>query len=87
MGWRGFLKGVVVTLLLVGSVIGLWYGVVILFFSGSWWSLVGLGLFIGCFRLVIVAFDLMWGRPPVFSKQPWERPWEQQTPGPPDGRW
>lgn len=83
MGWRGFAKGVMVTTLLVGAVVGLWYGVVILFFSGSWWSLVGLLLLIGCFRLVILGYDLMWGRPPAFSDRPWERPWESEGPGPP----
>lgn len=74
MVWRVAGKGVVVTVLLVGAVIGFWVGAVQIFFGGGWWSLVGVVLFVTCFRVVILAFDMMWGRPPVFSKHPWERP-------------
>jgi MFS family permease len=81
MGWRGVLKGVFVTALLVGSVLGLWYGVVLVVTGGVWRFVFGVALFIAAFRGVILAYDLMWGRPPVFSKRPWERPWEhEQTP-------
>ncbi|HLE39015.1 MAG TPA: hypothetical protein VJA44_05110, partial [Acidimicrobiia bacterium] len=83
MVWRVVGKGIVVTALLVGAVVGFWVGVVQIFFGGGWWSLFGVALFVASFRAVILAFDMMWGRPPVFSKRPWDRPWEQQAPGPP----
>ena len=78
MVWRVVGKGIVVTALLVGAVVGFWVGVVQVFFGGGWWSLFGAALFVASFRVVILAFDMMWGRPPIFSKRPWERPWEQQ---------
>lgn len=81
MVWRGPLKGVVVTLLLLGAVIGLWYGVITMMFTGDWKALLGLLMMIAAFRAAILAFDLMWGRPPAFSKEPWNRPWEKKPPG------
>jgi hypothetical protein len=63
--------------LLGGGIIGLWFGAVYLFFGRPWFRLVGLALFVASFRGIILAFDLMWGRPPAFSKQPWERPWAE----------
>lgn len=78
MWWRGFAKGAFVCGLIVGSLIALWFGMVHTLFGRPWMRLVGVALAVGGFRGVILAFDLMWGRPPVFSKRPWERPWENQ---------
>ncbi|HUG75501.1 MAG TPA: hypothetical protein VMM81_07520 [Acidimicrobiia bacterium] len=65
------------TVLLVSSIVGVWYSVIVVATAGKWFFL-GILLFIASFRLVILAYDLMWGRPPAFSKRPWERPWDQQ---------
>jgi hypothetical protein len=73
----GVLKGIAVTILLVSAVVGLWYSVIVVATAGQWFFL-GILLFIAYFRLLILAYDLMWGRPPAFSKRPWERPWDQQ---------
>jgi hypothetical protein len=73
----GVLKGIAVTILLVSAVVGLWYSVIVVATAGQWFFL-GILLFIASFRLLILAYDLMWGRPPAFSKRPWERPWDQQ---------
>jgi hypothetical protein len=73
----GVLKGIAVTILLVSSIVGLWYSVIVVATAGQWFFL-GILLFIASFRLLILAYDLMWGRPPAFSKRPWERPWDQQ---------
>lgn len=74
---RGVLKGIGVTILLLAAVVGVWYSVIVTVTAGKWFFL-GIILFVVCFRLVILAYDLMWGRPPAFSKRPWERPWDQQ---------
>jgi len=79
MTWRGFGKVCLLIVLLAGGVIALWYGMALTLFGRAWYRLLGVGLFVGSFRGIILAFDLMWGRPPVFSKRPWERPWEQAS--------
>jgi hypothetical protein len=84
MGWRGIGKGIFVTLLLIGSVTGLCFGAINIFF-GRWLAVVALVVFVASFRGIIWAFDLMWGRPPVFSKRPWNRPWEEESRRPPGG--
>jgi len=83
MGWRGFLKGIAMFVLIVGSIILLWFGMVQTLFGRPWMRLVGLAMLVGGFRAMILAFDLMWGRPPAFSKRPWERPWEDENRHPP----
>ena len=76
MAFSGIAKGVGVAALLFGSLVGLWYGAVMVLFAGGWLTAVGVVLLVAAFRGVILAFDLMWGRPQAFSKRPWERPWE-----------
>ena len=83
MSWRGFLKGCAMFILIMGSVIVLWFGMAQMLFGRPWMRLGGLAMFVGGFRGVILAFDLMWGRPPAFSKEPWDRPWERETRRPP----
>ncbi len=73
MWWRGLLKGVAIFILLAGSIIVLWFGMVEMLFGKPWMRLGGLLMVVGGFRGVILTFDLMWGRPPAFSKRPWER--------------
>ncbi|OFW53567.1 MAG: hypothetical protein A2146_00100 [Actinobacteria bacterium RBG_16_67_10] len=77
MGWRGAVKGTAVGVLIVACVIGIWMGAVFALFGGwrAVWAVVG---FVAAFRGLIWAFDIMWGRPPVWSKRPWERPWERE---------
>lgn len=70
---RGFLKGVFITVVLSASVFGLWYGSFYLLLGRPWMRLVGLILVVVAFRSVIFCFDLMWGRPQVWSKDPLER--------------
>lgn len=64
--------------LLVVSVGGIGYGLILMLSGAGWRFPIGLVLFVAGFRGVVLAFDLMWGRPPVFSKRPWERPWEEK---------
>ena len=66
--WRGLLKGTALVVLFGCSIIGLWYGAVYLLLGKPWMRLVGLVLVVGCFRGFILGFDLMWGRPAVWSK-------------------
>jgi len=80
MSWRGTLKGVGLFLLISVSVVALWFGMVHMLFGRPWMRLVGLTLVVVSFRAIILAFDLMWGRPPSFSKRPWE-----ETPRRPPG--
>jgi hypothetical protein len=80
---RGLLKGIGLTVLMGASTFALWYGAVHLLLGRPWWRLVGLVLVVGGFRGFVLAFDLMWGRPPAFSKRPWERPWEEEARHPP----
>jgi hypothetical protein len=61
---------VFVTLLLSFGMIGLWYGSVYLLLGRPWMRLVGLVMVVASFRGFILAFDLMWGRPAVWSKDP-----------------
>ncbi|OFW67708.1 MAG: hypothetical protein A2Z12_01640 [Actinobacteria bacterium RBG_16_68_21] len=84
MGWRGVAKGFAVGFLIVLCVVGLWFGAVYVLF-GRWQAALAVFVFIASFRGIIWAFDIMWGRPPVFSKRPWERPWEQESRRPPGG--
>jgi hypothetical protein len=74
-------KSIFVGTMLTGAVVGFWVGVLLLFFGGGWWAAVGIAVFVASFRIVIVAFDMMWGRPPAFSKKPWDRPWERDGDG------
>lgn len=85
MWWRGVAKGIGVFVLITASLLGLWFGMVQALFGRPWMRLVGLGMAVGGFRGIILAFDLMWGRPPAFSRRPWERPWEQEPRRPPGG--
>lgn len=73
MSWKGFLKGVFITVALSASVWALWYGSFYLLLGRPWMRLVGLGMVAAAFRTVILCFDLMWGRPQVWSKDPMER--------------
>ena len=83
MSWRGVLKGVAMFVLILGSLIILWFGMVQMLFGKPWMRLGGLAMVVGGFRAIIFAFDLMWGRPPSFSKEPWDRPWEESPRRPP----
>lgn len=71
--WRGLLKGTFLVLLLSLAVIGLWYGSVHLLLGRPWMRLAGFVMVVVSFRSFILAFDLMWGRPQVWSKDPMER--------------
>ena len=82
MGWRGVVKGMLVTVLMIASILGLWYGVFLVLSGGGWRFGIGLAVFVAAFRGIILGYDIMWGRPPAFSKRPWERPWEHEPPGP-----
>ena len=72
--WRGVAKAVGMAVLIGGGLIVLWYGMVYLLFGRPWMRLAGLAMAVAAFRGIILAFDLMWGRPPAFSKRPWDRP-------------
>ena len=74
------LKGIVVFALIMGGFVGMWYGAAWLVFGVKWGKLLGFGLLFGGMRSIIAAYDIMWHRPPAFSKRPWERPWEQDNP-------
>lgn len=56
----------------------MWYGAMWLVFGVKWGKLGAAILLFGGMRAVIGAYDLMWERPPQFSKTPWARPWEQE---------
>lgn len=71
--WRGILKGVFLVVLLSLATVGLWYGSVYLLLGRPWMRLVGLVMVVASFRGFILAFDMMWGRPAVWSKNPEER--------------
>lgn len=83
MGWRFVLKGIAMVALLICCTVAMFYGVVYLLLGSIGRKVWGLALLIGGFRGFILAFDLMWGRPPAFSRRPWDRPWEKDAPGPP----
>lgn len=68
--WRGLLKGTFVTILLSAGMFGMWYGSVHLLLGRPTMRLVGLVMVVAAFRGFILAFDLMWGRPAVWSKDP-----------------
>ena len=74
----GTVKAVGVATILAASVSAIVYGLILMLTGAGWRFPIGLVLFIGGFRGVVLAYDLMWGRPPVFSKRPWERPWEEK---------
>ncbi len=83
MTWRGLLKGLTMFVLVFGALIVMWFGMVQTLFGRPWMRLVGLLMLAGGFRAIILGFDLMWGRPPSFSKRPWKRPWEEEPRRPP----
>jgi hypothetical protein len=76
-------KGVAMAVLISVSVVALWYGIVYLLFGRPLMRVLGLVLLVGGFRAIIWSFDMMWGRPPAFSKEPWNRPWEDDARRPP----
>jgi len=76
---RKILKGVVVFVLILGGIVAMWFGAMWLIFGVRWGKLWGFAQLFGGMRAVIAAFDLMWARPPQFSKTPWNRPWEQEN--------
>lgn len=71
--WRGILKGTFLIVLMSLATVGLWYGSFYLLLGRPWWRLVGLFLVVAAFRSFILAFDMMWGRPAIWSKDPAER--------------
>lgn len=71
--WRGLLKGVFLVVLLSLATIGMWYGSVHLLLGRPWMRLAGLVTVVASFRAFIWGFDLMWGRPQVWSKDPMKR--------------
>jgi hypothetical protein len=68
--WRGFLKGTFVTVLISAAMFGLWYGSVFLLLGTPTQRILGVVMVAVSFRSFIFAFDLMWGRPAVWSKDP-----------------
>lgn len=68
--WRGFLKGVFLVVLMSLATFGLWYGSFYLLLGRPWQRIFGLVAVAAAFRSFIFAFDLMWGRPAVWSKDP-----------------
>ena len=71
--WRSWIKGVVVFLLLSVGMWALWYGSVFLLLGSPMRRLLGLVMVSAAFRGYIAAFDLMWGRPARWSKDPMVR--------------
>lgn len=80
---RGILKGTAVTVILVVCVAAIPMGMVYALAGGGWRMPLGVGMFVVALRGIVFAYDWMWGRPPAFSKRPWERPWEDDTPSGP----
>ena len=68
--WRTWVKGITVFLLMSVGMWALWYGSVYLLLGSPMKRLIGLAMVIAAFRGYIAAFDLMWGRPPQFSRDP-----------------
>lgn len=73
-------KAVLVATLIVVGVVAMWFGAMWIVFGVRWGKLWGFAQLFGGMRAVIASYDLMWERPPQFSKAPWHRPWEQQNP-------
>ena len=74
----GIGKTIFVTLLLIASVAAMPTGLAMTVFKSGWGKVIGLLLLVGGFRGVILFLDLVWERPPQFSKRSWERPWENE---------
>jgi hypothetical protein len=72
------IKGVLLGSLLLAAFAAMCIGTVLLVVGMLWEKAVGLGLLAGGFRAVILFMDIVWERPPQFSKRPWERPWENE---------
>lgn len=70
MTLRGTLKALGLMILLPAAVVAVWYSIAYIVIGVPRMKLVGLVVFIAAFRAIILAFDLMWGRPPVWSKDP-----------------
>ena len=77
---RKILKAIVVAVLIFGGIVAMWFGAMWIVFGVRWGKLWGFAQLFGGMRAVIGAYELMWGRPPQFSKRPWHRPWEQDNP-------
>ncbi len=73
---RAVFKGFAVLVLLFGGFTAITYGAVFIVFGVKWGKAGGLLLLFAGMRMIIGVFDLLWERPPQFSKRPWERPWE-----------
>jgi hypothetical protein len=69
---------VLLGLLLIAACGAMCVGAVLLVVGLLWQKAVGLLLLAGGFRAVILFLDVVWERPPQFTKRPWERPWEKE---------
>jgi hypothetical protein len=70
----GFLMAAAAITAMTAGVVRLLFGVGL----GKAWGALLLGLGFWAFVFVL---DAAFGRPPQFSDQPWERPWEQEDQG------
>ena len=68
MTWRGTVKAAAMVLLITAGVAAIVFGGVQLLFGRPWWRLGGLALIVAGFRTVILAMDVMLGRPQVWSR-------------------
>jgi hypothetical protein len=75
---RGLVKGVLLTLLLAAAFGAMCVGAIYVVIGVAWGKLGGIALLAGGFRAAILFLDLVWERPPQFTKRPWERPWEDE---------
>jgi hypothetical protein len=69
----GTLKALGLMILIPASIVTLWYGLAFIVVGVPRLKLIGLVMFVVAFRAIILAFDLMWGRPAVWSKDPLQR--------------
>jgi hypothetical protein len=78
VNWRFAGKLVVVPALLIAAVLAIAYGAFFIVFGIDWGKLGGAALVAVGFRGVVLVLDLIWERPPQFSRYPWRRPWVRE---------
>ena len=76
-------KGALLTLLLIGACGAMCVGAIYVVIGVAWGKAGGIALLAGGFRAAILFLDVVWDRPPQFSRRPWERPWEGEKDGHP----
>ena len=67
--------------LFFAAIVAMWYGAIFIVFLARWHKLWGVLLLAIGFRTMILILDNTLERPPPWTKRPWERPWEKETPG------